>query len=324
MLQYIPRLISCISLVFLIGCTCISIPSFVHPVQPLEERVVEGKGPSKILLLDISGTISEERKSRGMGLQEEISLVDRIKEELKKAESDKSIEGIIVRINSPGGTVTASDIIYHELREFKKRTGVKIIATLMDTAASGGYYVAVAADRIIAHPTTITGSIGVIALKFNVQELLTKIGIEEESIKSGDKKDLMSPFRPTTPDEREMIQTIIDKLHQRFVDVIVEGRPSLTHKEMARLADGRIFTADQALEAKLIDSIGYMDNAINIMKDDLGIRDASVMVYYRPGSYKGTIYSTTTAAQPSFNLLSINSKGLSILPDVRFMYLWMP
>jgi protease-4 len=318
------RLISCISLVFLIGCTCISIPSFVQPVQPLEERVVEGKGSVKILLLDISGTISEQRRSRGMGLQEEISLVDRIKEELKKAETDRSIAGIIVRINSPGGTVTASDIIYHELQEFKKRTGAKVIASLMDTAASGGYYVAVASDRIIAHPTTITGSIGVIALKFNVQDLLSKIGVEEESIKSGDKKDLMSPFRPTTPEEREIVQTIIDKLHQRFVGVIAEGRPSLKQEEIARIADGRIFTADQALEAKLIDSIGYMDDAIGIMKDDLGIRDASVVVYYRPGSYKGTIYSATTASQPSLNLLSITGNGLSILPDVRFMYLWMP
>ena len=242
----------------------------------------------------------------------------------KKAEADKAIKGIIVRINSPGGTVTASDIIYHELQEFKKRTGVKVIAALMDTAASGGYYVAVAADKIIAHPTTITGSIGVIVLKFNVQDLLSKIGVEEETIKSGDKKDLMSPFRSATPEEREILQTIINDLHQRFVDVIVEGRPSLTRGETARVADGRIFTADQALEAKLIDSIGYLDDVIDVMKDDLGVRDASVIVYYRPGSYKGTIYSSTTAFQPSFNLFSINGKGLSILPDVRFMYLWMP
>ncbi len=318
------RFTSCLSLVFLLGCTCISIPPFALPVQPLEERTVEGTGPAKILLLDISGTISEERRSRGMGLREEISMVDRLKEELKKAESDKAVEGIIVRINSPGGTVTASDIIYHELREFKKRTGAKVIAALMDTAASGGYYVAVAADTIIAHPTTITGSIGVIALKFNLQDLLSKIGVEEETIKSGDKKDLMSPFRPITPEEHKILQTIIDKLHKRFINVIAEGRPSLTRKKTARLADGRIFTADQALKAKLIDKIGYLDDAINIMKNELGVKDASVVVYYRPGSYKGTIYSSTTASQPSFNLLSINGKGLSVLPNVRFMYLWMP
>jgi protease-4 len=294
-------------------------------VQPLEERVIEGKGPNKILLLDVSGIISEERQSKGMGFKEETSMVDRFKEELKKAESDKTIQGILVRINSPGGTVTASDIIYHELREFKQKTGVKVIAALMDTATSGGYYVAVAADSIIAHPTTITGSIGVIALKFNVQELLSKIGVEEESITSGDKKDLMSPFRPTTPEEREILQTIIDKLYHRFIEVIDEGRPSLTHAAIARIADGRIFTSDQALEAKLIDGIGYLDDTINMMKDDLGIQDASIVVYCRPGSYKGTIYSKdVSSARPTFNLISINGKGLSVLPDVRLMYLWMP
>ena len=307
------------------GCTCISIPPFVMPVQPLEERVIEGKGPNKILLLDISGIISEERQSRGMGLKEELSMVDRLKEELKKAESDKMIRGIIVRINSPGGTVTASDIVYHELREFKKKTGAKVIASLMDTATSGGYYVAVAADSIIAHPTTITGSIGVIVLKFNVQELLSKIGVEEESITSGDKKDLMSPFRPTTPEEREILQTIIDKLHHRFIDVIEQGRPALTRAAITRIADGRIFTSDQALEAKLIDGIGYLDDTINMLRDDLGMQDTSVIVYYRPGSYRGTIYSGgIPASPPCFNLISINGKELSVPPDVRFMYLWRP
>lgn len=309
---------------FLFGCTCISIPPFVLPVQPLQERVVEGTGPAKILILDISGTISEERQVKGIGLKEEISIVDRMKEELKKAESDKELAGIIVRINSPGGTVTASDIIYHELLQFKKRTGAKVIASLMDVATSGGYYVAVAADRIIAHPTTITGSIGVIALKFNVQELLFKIGVEQETIKSGDKKDIMSPFRPATPEERRLMQTIINKLHYRFIDVIDKGRPSLTREAIARLADGRIFTADQALDAQLIDGIGYLDNAIDIMKNELGVTDASVVVYYRPGSYKGTIYSGTASLHRSFNLFSINDKGLPLPPDVRFMYLWMP
>jgi protease-4 len=319
------HLISCLLVLSLCSCTCISIPPFVLPVQPLEERVIEGKGPNKILLLDISGIISEEQQSRGMGLKEELSMVDRLKEELKKAESDNTIRGLIVRINSPGGTVTASDIIYHELREFKKKTGAKVIASLMDTATSGGYYVAVAADSIIAHPTTITAGIGVIALKFNVAELLSKIGVEEESIKSGDKKDLMSPFRPTTPEERKILQTIIDKLHHRFIKVIEEGRPSLTQAAIARIADGRIFTSDQALEAKLIDGIGYLDDTINMMKDDLGIQDASVIVYFRPGSYKGTIYSGgIPSSPPSFDVISINGKGLSVLPDVRFMYLWMP
>ncbi|MCK5244712.1 MAG: signal peptide peptidase SppA, partial [Desulfobacterales bacterium] len=267
---------------FLFGCTCISVPYFVQPVRPLEEQVIQGKGPGKILLVDISGTISEKRKLKGIGLTEEMSMVERIKEELNKAESDQAIAGLILRINSPGGTVTASDIIYHEICEFKKRTGVKVIASFLDIAASGGYYVACAADRIIAHPTTITGSIGIIAFKFNIQGLLSKIGIEEESIKAGDKKDLMTPFRAATAEEREILQTIINNLHQRFIDVVEQGRPSLTREEIERIADGRIFSADQALDMKLIDQIGYLDDTIHEMKQELGLKEATVIAYLRP------------------------------------------
>jgi protease-4 len=309
---------------FLFGCTCISIPSFVQPVRPLEEQVIQGKGPGKILLVDISGTISEKRKSKGIGLTEEMSMVERIKEELNKAESDQAIAGLILRINSPGGTVTASDIIYHEICEFKKRTGVKVIASFLDIAASGGYYVACAADRIIAHPTTITGSIGIIAFKFNIQGLLSKIGVEEESIKAGDKKDLMTPFRAATAEEREIMQTIINNLHQRFIDVVEQGRPSLNREEIERIADGRVFSAEQALDMKLIDQIGYLDDTIHEMKQELGLKEATVIAYLRPGDYKGTIYSAnTTTSHSSFDLLAIDRKGLVLSQDVRFMYLWM-
>ena len=171
--------------IFLSGCAIINVPLFT-PTQSLKERVLEGEGNRKILLLDISGIISE-KKGGSIGsivrLREQASIVANIKEVLKKAESDDAICGLILRINSPGGTVTASDIIHHELMLFKKKTGVRITACLMDVGASGGYLVATVADEIIAHPTTITGSIGVIALKFNVEGLLSRIGIEQETIK---------------------------------------------------------------------------------------------------------------------------------------------
>ncbi len=130
--------------------------------------------------MDVSGVISDEKK-RSIGFREESSPVDVFRESLKKAADDKKIAALIVRINSPGGTVTASDIIHHEILEYKKKTGVRVVACMMDVAASGGYYVATAADEIVAHPTTITGSIGVIAMKFNVQGLFEKIGVESRS-----------------------------------------------------------------------------------------------------------------------------------------------
>lgn len=309
--------------IFLSGCAIINVPLFT-PTQSLKERVLEGEGNRKILLLDISGIISE-KKGSIMRLREQASIVANIKEVLKKAESDDAICGLILRINSPGGTVTASDIIHHELMLFKKKTGVRITACLMDVGASGAYLVATVADEIIAHPTTITGSIGVIALKFNVEGLLSRIGIEQETIKSADKKDIWSPFRPSTPEERKIMQAIIDNFHKRFVSIVTKGRKPLTRKDVEKLADGRIFTADQALEAKLIDRVGYLDDAVKITKQSLGIEKASIITYYRPGTYKGSIYSALPKAhQNTVNLIAINGEGLTTPPGVQFMYLWLP
>jgi len=316
-----------ICLVFFIitGCAIIQIPLFPS-MQPLEEQVLEGEGEAKILLLDISGIISEKKKPGGLGFTQKASLVARIKEELQKAKGDSSIAGVVIKINSPGGTVTATDIIYHELMQYKKQAGVRIVACLTGTATSGGYYVASAADEIIAHPTCVTGSIGVIAMKFNVEGLFAKIGVQEETIKSGDKKDIWSPFRPSTPEEREIMQTIIDQLHERFVKVVLAGRESLlSKKEIERLADGRIFTADQALELKLIDRVGYLDDAVKEMKKTLKLEEAKVITYYRPGSYKGTIYSGfPVTSYKEINLIAINGDGIDPLSGLQFMYLWRP
>jgi protease-4 len=315
----------CVVFLVVAGCAIVKIPLFPSP-QGLEEQVLEGEGHAKILLLDISDVISDKKKANGIGFRQRASLVARIKEEIQKAEKDKAVVGIIVRINSPGGTVAATDTIYHELVEFKKRTGARIIACVTGLAASGGYYVASAADEIVAHPTSITGNIGVIAMKFNVEQFLSKIGIQEETIKSADKKDIWSPLRPSTPEETEIIQTVIDTLHERFVEVVYAGRKRLLSKEeVERLADGRIFTAEQALEVKLVDRIGYLDDAVKGMKSSLTLKEAKVITYYRPGSYKGTIYSGfPQTSDNEINLVSINGDLLSLMPEVQFMYLWRP
>ncbi|MBW2334183.1 MAG: signal peptide peptidase SppA [Deltaproteobacteria bacterium] len=339
----------CLIFIILTGCAVVQIPLFPS-TQPLEEKVLEGKGQAKILLLDISGIISEKKESKGLKKKKKISLVARIKEELQKAEGDSSIAGVIIKINSPGGSVTATDIIYHELMQYKKQAGVKIVACLTGTATSGGYYVASAADEIIAHPTSVTGSIGVIAMKFNVEKFLSQIGIQEETIKSGEKKDIWSPFRPSTPEEKDIIQTIINTFHERFVKVVLAGRqPLLSKEEIERLADGRIFTADQALEVKLIDRVGYLDDVVEEMNADqalevklidrvgylddvveemkksLNLKEARLITYNRPGGYKGTIYSGLPAiSHQEINLVAINGDGLSTISGVQFMYLWRP
>lgn len=303
------------------GCAFVNVP-LIPPPSPLEEQVLEGEGARKILLLDISGTISEQVKSGGLLGRSAPSMVSLIRESLQKAEKDRELAGIILRINSPGGTVTASDIIHHDISEFKKRAKIPVVACIMSTGTSGGYYVAAAADRITAHPTAITGSIGVILMKFNVEGLMGKIGVEEQTVKSGDKKDIMSPFRKATQEEIALGQEIIDQLYGRFLDVILARNGNrLTREVLKKVADGRIYTAGQALKAGLIDSTGYLDDVIGELRKSIGDEKARVVSYYRPGSYKGSIYSGAAEREGVLELLT---GGTDMMAGGGFMYLWKP
>jgi len=232
---------------------------------------------------------------------------------------------LIIRINSPGGTATASDIIYREINRFKEEKRIPVIACIMELAASGGYYVAVSADTIIAHPTSVTGSIGVIALKLNIKGLMEKIGIENETLTAGDKKDFLSPLRPMTKEEREIIQNMLNDLHERFMNIVAKGRRDLNMEQVRVLADGRIFIAEKALEKKLVDEIGYLDDAIELVKKRAGIDEAKVIVYNRPYSYKNNIYSRMMNSDfKNINMVNVDLGGLVSDMGLRFMYLWLP
>jgi protease IV len=292
-------------------------------VEPLQEKELTGTGKDKIVLMDLSGVISEEEK--GTSFLPEPNMVARLKEELKKAEQDPEVKAVVLRIDSPGGTVTASDILYHELEVFKQKTGKKVIASIMSLGASGGYYVAVASDKIVAQPTTVTGSIGVIMLNVNVKGLMEKIGVTGTPIKSGEFKDMGSPLRPMTDEEKKLFQGIIDQMYDRFVSVVADGRKNLTEKQVRKAADGRVYTAKQALDLGLVDQIGYLEDAIDVAKTEAGLSEARVVTYVRPGSYEDNIYSQIPRGGPqTFNLVNLDLHSL-VQPGVpRFMYLWSP
>lgn len=312
---------SCILILWILsGCATFNL----GPVMaPLKEKVISGKGPEKVLLLDISGVIRNKEKRSLTGATLELGMVERVREILDMAEQDEDIKALLIRINSPGGTVTSSDIIYHEIKTYKKKTGVKVYISIVDLAASGGYYIAVAGDRIVAHPTSLIGSIGVIALKINLQGLFKKIGVDWEVVKSAEKKDFLSPLRPLTVEERKLFQFTIDHYHQRFLQVIAENRPGLDLAAVGILADGRMYTSDQALENKMIDRIGYLDDVMDLIKTDLESEDPEVITYQRPGEYKPNLYSQTPVP-PTINFINVNL-GLDLeSPVPHFMYLWMP
>ncbi len=305
------------------GCALVTMP-LIPPSRPLKEKVISGTGVDKILLLDISGTISAEEETALGGLKTKPSLVARVKEELKLAQEDKHIKALLLKINSSGGMVTASDILHHEISRFKQKTGVKVVACLMEIGTSGAYYVATSADKIIAHPTTVTGSIGVMILKLDLSGLMQKIGVQDETIKSGDKKNILFPLRSITPEEREIVQQIIDNLQERFLQVVRQGRPNMGEQQLAQIADGRILDSREALRLGVIDKIGYLDDAIENAKQLAGLSEARVIIYRPPFSQKANIYAQTGGLMPQPN--PAQSYVNSLLPGLNpyFMYLWLP
>jgi len=304
----------------LAGCSLVSV-DFTPRIRPLDEETVEGSGTAKILLLDLSGVLSEETPTLTLTAPPpRVPLLARVREELQRAEKDERIKAVIVRINSPGGTITASDILYREIRTFKERKKVPVIAAIMDVGASGGYYAALAADQILAHPTSVTGSIGVVMLTLNAQGLLEKIGVAPLAIKSGGLKDAGSPFRALTDEERVVFQKMIDEMFARFVGLIVEAR-KIPEAQVRQLADGRIYTAEQARALGLVDRLGYLDDAVQMAKDAAGIAQARVVMYHRPREYRTNYYSAASAPPAAESALA-HLAALAAGP--RFFYLWWP
>ncbi|MDE3018325.1 MAG: signal peptide peptidase SppA [Nitrospirota bacterium] len=309
------------ALLWLSGCITINL---LPGAGPLKEEEVSGSGKAKVLLIELSGIISAQDSG---GLVEQPNLVARLKEELTRASEDQNVSAIVLRINSPGGTVTASDIMYHELKVFRDKHKIPVIASIMDVGASGGYYVAAAADKIMAHPSTVTGSIGVIMLTMDAHGLLDKIGLEARAVTSGPKKDMGSPFRAMTDEERAIFQSVIDSFYERFLTVVKEGRPNLSAEQIRKLADGRIYSGEQAKAVGLVDSIGYLDDAVALAKQQAGLAEARVVVYRRAGEYRPNIYAKAMGANGTAgwgSLTSFDLMGLVRGGTPQFMYLWMP
>ena len=190
-------------------------------------------------------------------------------EELNDYAEDSSVKAIVLRIDSPGGGVVVSQEIYNAVKNARKE-GKKVVASMGTVAASGGYYVAAAADRIVANPGTLTGSIGVKMEFANIEKLLEKIGVRGMVVKAGEYKDVGSPFREMSAQEKKILQDVIDDVHSQFIKAVAEGR-NMQEAEVRAIADGRIFTGRQALDLKLVDQLGDLADSIKIAGELVGI-----------------------------------------------------
>jgi protease-4 len=271
-----------------------------------EEVIQSGPRTAKIAVITVQGIIDNE-------------LAQNVYEQIKSARQDSRVKGLILRVNSPGGTISGSDRICNEIRKYRKEEDKPVVAFMQSIATSGGYYVSVGSDKIVAEPTAITGSIGVIAGYFVFQELLEeKLGIQPTIFKSSEKKDWPSPFRPVTEEQRQYIQDkLINPAYNRFVQVVAECREEvLTLDDVKRLADGSIYGAEEALSEKLIDKIGYIDEAIAEVKSLAGIKKAQVVEYRKPFSLSYLLNSR------SGNILKIDQSTLYELSTPQILYLW--
>jgi len=273
-----------------------------------EEVIKEGPARAKIVVIALEGVIYGESAKEFC-------------RQLKEAGQDKHVKGVIVRVTSPGGLISSSDQIHKEILKYRQEEGKPVVAFMQDIATSGGYYTSVACDKIIAEPTALTGSIGVIMGHFVFQQLLEeKLGILPVIIKSGEKKDWPSSFQVPT---KEQIQYLEDELitpaFERFVQVVADGRKEhLTIEDVKKIADGGILGAQEALNKKLIDEIGYLDEAIELVKSLAGVKEARVVEYRRPFSLASFL------SYRNQNILKLDRATLYKLSTPERLYLWSP
>ena len=277
----------------------------------------------KIALVDVTGVLLNTPRRQLIGEGEHpVSL---LLEQLDKARKDKHVKAVLLRINSPGGSVVASELMHDEIEHFRDVTGQPVIAVLMDVAASGAYYIACGCDEIVAQPSTVTGSIGVMMQMFEFSGTLRKIGVTTDAITSGPHKDSGSPLRAMKPEERRVFQGIVDEMYERFVQVVADGRPGLDKPAVRKLADGRVYTAHQALELGLIDRIATLRDVIACTKKRVGSERIRVVAYKRPSGYRPNYYAENQPILPGdVNLLKIDLQHWLEGNTPGFYYLWCP
>ncbi len=300
-------------------CGCISISALGS--GRIEEVVVR-RSPrwlerDKIAIIDVDGVLGPEETLLVPGT----TTVADVREKLERAAADRGVRAVVMRINSPGGEASAADTIYQEVRRFRTETGKPVVAALMGTAASGGYYVALAADRIVASPTSVTGSVGVVMHFTNVEGLFAKLGLRSETIKSGEKKDIGSLTRAMTDEERQILQGVITALFDRFLGTVRERRPEMTDADLAAVSDGRVLTADQALDLHMVDRTGYLSDALDIAMELAGVEDADVILYRPFRHYNANIYA---ALPMEGGLIGEGLNRLLRRKGPTFLYLWSP
>ncbi len=307
--------------------------SFVVGASPADRQlratVVHDDGrwfSDRVAIIDISGVILNTRKPGLLGTGD--NPVSQLHEKLKHAAEDPRVKAIILRLNTPGGAVTASDAMYRMVRRFREETGKPIVALMMDVAASGGYYVACAADRIVAYPTAVTGSVGVIVQTVSLKPALDRIGVRAEAFTSGSNKEAGSMLGAMSDGHREVLQALVDEFFERFADVVRRSRPGLTDADFALVTDGRVVSGVTATRIGLVDQVGDLESTHEAALRLARIDHADMVLYHTRLEYAGSPFASSPqppgAPITQINLAQFNLSGWSGAPTNGFFYLWQP
>lgn len=277
--------------------------------------------PWKIAIIDVDGLLLNVEMT-GIYSEGE-NPVAVFREKLEAAAADSHVRALVVRINTHGGGVTASDIMRHDLLRYKEMTGKPVVACLLDVGAGGGYYLATAADHIVAHPTSVVGGIGVIINLYNLQDAMAQFNVLGMPVKAGDNTDIGTPLHALEPGQEELLQQIADEYHARFREAVEMTRPT-TSRHANEIFDGRIVTGRRALEIGLVDSLGYLDDAVMLARAAGGAPNAATYVYHRCDDRARSHYDITpnVPLHAAFTLVSMPGFDRSRLPT--FLYAWQP
>jgi protease-4 len=313
----------------LLNCTAVSLlqsadlsaSSFLSGDKPEDEfpdfRETPSYGTSgpKVLRIPLEGEIT--RSSVASPFSRSFDPAELVIRQIRRAAADPDAAAILLEVDSPGGGLTASDEIYHELLRFKEADTNRVVVGLVrDMAASGAYYALLPADHIVAQPTALIGSVGVILPSVNASALADRIGVADASVKSGDNKDLLNPLRPVDPAHVAILQTAIDASYERFLSLVAAHRHR-TPKHFRPLCDGRVFPAAEALKLGFVDSVGYREDALGVLASLLDVPEVRLVRYERPSSFLDDLFSLASPLAPL-------ARHLSAAASHRPLALWTP
>ncbi|EHC5243701.1 signal peptide peptidase SppA [Listeria monocytogenes] len=301
-----------------------SSPTFVESLfadtGELTETVIEEGGNDTIAVLSVDGTIQDTGDS-GSLFSEAGYNHSFFMQQLEQVRNDDNIQGVLLYVNSPGGGVMESAQIRDKILQIQKERNIPFYVSMGSMAASGGYYISAPADKIFASKETLTGSLGVIMQGYDYSELMKKLGVSDNTIKSGEYKDIMSGTRPMTEDEKKIMQSMIDDSYNEFVKVVAQGR-GMTVEQVRKIADGRIYDGRQAKENGLIDEFGYQEDALEALKKEQGLAGATVIQYDAPGDFS-SLFSVAAQKISGQNAdISQLIKLTGTLKAPRMMYLY--